>query len=80
MTNVLAAKTALRPLYIPSLEAVAVKQALEVFSEHRLTKDTLRRLIRRYGLANQTVARAPLRISAPGWPWRLIATKMCLPD
>ncbi|UDL87038.1 hypothetical protein LGH82_17625 [Mesorhizobium sp. PAMC28654] len=55
-----------RPLYIPGAEAVTIKQALEVFKDYRLSEDTLRRLVKQFHLANQTMTRAPLRISAPG--------------
>ncbi|TPN58637.1 hypothetical protein FJ976_01635 [Mesorhizobium sp. B1-1-9] len=56
----------LRPLWIPSAQAITVKQALEVFKDYSLTEDTLRRLVKRFRLANQTLPGAPLRISAPG--------------
>ncbi|TPK42627.1 MULTISPECIES: hypothetical protein [unclassified Mesorhizobium] len=56
----------LRPLWIPGAEAITVKQALEVFKDYRLSEDTLRRLVRQFHLANQTMTGAPLRISAPG--------------
>ncbi|MEO9336996.1 hypothetical protein ABFT80_06110 [Mesorhizobium sp. SB112] len=57
----------LRPLWIPRAEAVTVKQALAVFEkDYRLSEDTLRRLVKQFALANQTMLGAPLRISAPG--------------
>lgn len=57
----------LRPLWIPRAEAMTVQQALHVFGrEYNLSEDTLRRLIKRFRLANQTLPGAPLRISGPG--------------
>jgi hypothetical protein len=57
----------LRPLWIPRAEAMTVQQALHAFKdEYGLSEDTLRRLVRRFRLANQTMRGAPLRISAPG--------------
>ena len=37
-----------------------------MFKDYRLTEDTLRRLVKQFHLANQTMAGAPLRISAVG--------------
>jgi len=57
----------LRPLWIPKAEAMTVQQALHVFgNEYSLSEDTLRRLVKRFRLANQTLPGAPLRISGPG--------------
>lgn len=60
-------KQYLRPLWIPRAEAMTVQQALHAFGgEYSLSEDTLRRLVKRFRLANQTLPGAPLRISAPG--------------
>lgn len=57
----------LRPLWIPRAEAMTIQQVLFAFGgEYNLSEDTLRRLVKRFRLANQTLPGAPLRISAPG--------------
>lgn len=57
----------LRPLHIPRIEAMTLKQAVHAFwDDYGLSADTIRRLVKEYRLANQTMPGAPLRISAPG--------------
>ncbi|CAH2402111.1 conserved hypothetical protein [Mesorhizobium ventifaucium] len=73
MTNALPAKTApetgerLRPLYIPRAEAITIQRAIDLFRhDYNVSEDTLRRLVIKHRLHNQTMPGAPWRISAPG--------------
>lgn len=56
-----------RPLYIPRAEAITVQRAVDLFRhDYNVSEDTLRRLVLKYRLHNQTMPGAPWRISAPG--------------
>ncbi|RWP58010.1 hypothetical protein [Mesorhizobium sp.] len=70
MTTTLPAKTApetgksLRPLYIP--QAITVQRAIDPFRhDYNVSEDTLRGLVIKHRLHNQTMPGAPWRISAP---------------
>lgn len=57
----------LRPLWIPKAEAITIQRAVALFEDdYHVSEDTLRRLVLRHRLHNQTMPRAPWRISAPG--------------
>ncbi|MER9417881.1 hypothetical protein NKI95_18120 [Mesorhizobium sp. M0306] len=73
MTNALPVKTApetgerLRPRYVPRAEAITVQRAIDLFRhDYNVSEDTLRRLVIKHRLHNQTMPGAPWRISAPG--------------
>ncbi|ESW79623.1 hypothetical protein NKL07_31435 [Mesorhizobium sp. C280B] len=73
MTNARPVKTApatgerLRPLYIARAEAITVQRAIDLFRyDYNLSEETLRRLVIKHRLHNQTMPGAPWRINAPG--------------
>ncbi|MER8638051.1 hypothetical protein [Mesorhizobium sp. M1365] len=73
MTNALPGKTApetgerLRPLYLPRAKAITVQRVIDLFRhDYSASDDTLRRLVIKHRLHDQTMPGAPSRISAPG--------------